>query len=407
MASSEYRVSPNLNGWFKEQYADKLEQAVPTKQFRVQKMVPFRKQMKPVGNKYHQPVMLQWPQGVTYANASSGAFALRPVSAGSTFDAQILASQMVVRDAIDYESISLAQSSKQAFGKVTSLVVDAMMNSLRKRLEVDFLYGQLGNATVASVASTVITVATAEWAAGIWAGSIGTAIDIWNAALTVFRGTCNITATSNSAKTITVDALPAGTVATDVIFYAGAKGNQMLGIHKVVQGGGTIFNIPTTNDLWQSPSTPAGSVALSFPIIQKEIGLLVEKGVENDLTLLANHKAWSNLMTTEASLREYDYSYNAAKAERGAEDILFHEQNGITKIIAHPYVKEGYSFLLTEDDWLRVGSTDISFDLPGNEGAFFRPLENNAGFELRAYSNQAGFCKMPGRSGLITAIVNS
>lgn len=48
-------------------------------------------------------------------------------------------------------------------------------------------------------------------------------IEVWNAALTVKRGTFNVLAfDAIYAKTITADALPAGTIATDVIVHQNA-----------------------------------------------------------------------------------------------------------------------------------------------------------------------------------------
>ena len=58
---------------------------------------------------------------------------------------------------------------------------------------------------------------------------------------------------------------------------------------------------------------------------------------------------------------------------------------------------------------MRVGSTDITFKLPGQEyeDRFFRELTDRAGFELRAYTDQALFCEAPGKLVLIEDIVNS
>ena len=56
---------------------------------------------------------------------------------------------------------------------------------------------------------------------------------------------------------------------------------------------------------------------------------------------------------------------------------------------------------------MRVGSQDVSFKRPGQGEEFFRDLENAAGYELRLYTDQALFCMAPGRSTLISSIVNT
>lgn len=58
-------------------------------------------------------------------------------------------------------------------------------------------------------------------------------------------------------------------------------------------------------------------------------------------------------------------------------------------------------------DWVKVGSTDITFKRPTGDGEFFRELENSAGVELRAVADIAVFCNAPGHSGYISGIVNS
>ena len=67
-------------------------------------------------------------------------------------------------------------------------------------------------------------------------------------------------------------------------------------------------------------------------------------------------------------------------------------------------MKEGYAYVLSMEYWSRIGSSDITFKRPGRADEFFRDLENSAGYELRAYTDQALFCFGPGRSCLMTGI---
>ncbi len=56
---------------------------------------------------------------------------------------------------------------------------------------------------------------------------------------------------------------------------------------------------------------------------------------------------------------------------------------------------------------MRVGSYDISFKRPGYGDEFFRDLENAAAYELRLYTDQCVFCMAPGKSVLISGVVNN
>ena len=66
-----------------------------------------------------------------------------------------------------------------------------------------------------------------------------------------------------------------------------------------------------------------------------------------------------------------------------------------------------YAYIFDKEDLVRVGSSDITFKRPGRGDEFFRDLENNAGYELRVYCDQALFSQAPGKMTLISNIVNA
>jgi hypothetical protein len=55
-------------------------------------------------------------------------------------------------------------------------------------------------------------------------------------------------------------------------------------------------------------------------------------------------------------------------------------------------------------EFMRIGSSDITFDQPGFEGKFLKLLENANAYELRAYTDQALFCPSPGLCTLLRFI---
>jgi hypothetical protein len=169
-----------------------------------------------------------------------------------------------------------------------------------------------------------------------------------------------------------------------------------------------LFNIDVgTYNLFRGNSYDALSGALSFNKLNNAVARAVEKGLDGKVLSLVNPRAWANMLSDQAALRRYDDSYNKAEAEMGSSGIKFHSQNGEIEIEPSIYVKEGYSYVLAMDEWMRVGSTDMTFKRPGQGEEFFRDLENAAGYELRAYSDQAIFCSAPGRNVIVINIVNS
>jgi hypothetical protein len=325
-------------------------------------------------------------------------------------DAQVRGNPIVLRSLIGYTAVSrAAQGGAKAFMDATKFVVANMLRSLSKKLEIEMLYGQVGYATVASTAGNVITITTSEWAPGIWAGAEGMPIEIRDITGATSRGVTKVASVDMNLQTVTVASLPPGTVATDVIWHEGAYGNEFPGVHQILsQSTGNLFNISVSSyNLFQGNVYSALGGALSFSKLNLAAERAVEKGLDGPLLALCNPRAWANMLADQAALRKYDVSYSDSELKNGSRSIKFYSQNGEIEIEPSIYVKQGYAYLLYVEDWMRVGSTDLTFKLPGSNEEFFRQVENAAALELRLFSDQALFASSPGKNVLISSIVNS
>jgi hypothetical protein len=398
-----------LNGFFKETYADKLEKLIP-EDTPLMSAIDFMSAEKQPGGSYNQPVILGLEHGVTFGSADDDAFNLNPSISGVTKNAQVKGHPLVLRSAMGYTAASrAAQGGRQSFEDASKYLVANMLRSVAKKLEIEMLYGQMGYGTVLSNSSTVITLNTAEWAPGIWAGAEGMPIEIRDTTGATSKGEYSVTAVSFENRTITVSSSPGTLVDGDVIWHKGAYGNEFVGIHKMLsQSSGTLFGINVASyALWKGSSYSAASGALSFAKLNKAVARAVEKGMgAKKLMCLINPRAWSDLLNDQAALRKYDASYSSSKFVNGAKALEFYAHSATMEIMSSIYVKEGYAYLLSIEDYMRVGSSDVSFNRRGREGEYFRELENTAGWELRIFCDQALFNSAIGRSVLITGIVN-
>lgn len=347
----------------------------------------------------------------THAGSSAGAFGLNSPSTGQIKDAVVQGYQIVLRSVMAYETLSRASSAGQrAFESATKYIVANMIRSFAKRCEIQMIYGQSGLGTIASVdnANVRFVVDTAEWAPGIWSGAKGMELEIRSSA-GALRGTAIIDGIDLDNKRITLNALPAGIAATDVVYFKSAYGNEMPGLHKIITNTSTLFDIDSSQyELFKGNTYSAGGADLSFGKIQSAISRGVEKGLDSDVKVFVAPKTWAKLLTEQAALRMYDSSFKSSEAENGAQSIKFFGQNGMIEIVPSIYIKEGQAFIIDEKDFLKVGSTDMTFNLPGaGPDQFLRQLENSAGVELRLYSDFSLFCAAPGRQILINGIVNS
>ena len=362
-----------------------------------------------------QPVILGLEHGVTFAASDDDAFTLNAAIAGQIKDCQVRGYPLILRSALGLSAASrAAQGGSKAFMDATKYLVSNMLRSITKKLEIEMFYGQASWAAVASAtaAPNTIVIKTSEWAPGIWAGAENMPLDIYDSlAGTTFRSAFTVVSVDMATRTITLNANPvaAGVVAGDFVFHGFAHGKEFPGIHQILsQQTGSLFNINVANySLFRGNLYDANTAALSFTKMNLAAARAVEKGADGKLVAFVNPRAWANMLQDQAALRMYDQSYSPAKIEQGSKEIMFHSQNGDIEIVSSIYIKEGYCYILSMDDWSRVGSSDVTFKRPGYGDNFFRELENAAGYELRCWTDQAVFCHAPGRSVLVYNIVNS
>lgn len=401
-----------LQGLFKDCYGD-LHEVIPDG-VKFLNMIPFIQREKQPGNQYVIDVVLGLEHGVTYADGSGAVVTLNSTVAGATKPAQVKGAEIYIRAALSYLAVqrSLGGGAK-AFKDASKLVVGNMMRSLTKRLEAALMYGGKNIGIVDSVSGTVLTLEASDWAPGIWAGAEGMEIEIFaplsgeaDAPDTGVQrtGVAIVTAVNFTAKTVTVNALPTGTVAGDVICFRGAAGKEMAGLHKILSNTGTLFGINATSyQLWKGAAyAPSSTSVLSFAIVEQAITRAVEKGLDSDLVLMVNPGHFDDLLTEQAAKRMYDSSYDSKQAEAGAKSLRFHGQNGMIEIVSSIYVKEGFAYGVCKEDFVRVGSTDITFRDPLMGDQYIKHLENSTAYEMRAWTDQALFCSRPGASLIIS-----
>lgn len=414
----------NLSGLFKEVYGDSVENLIP-EAAKIIRQVPFVQKDKEIGNKYHQPVIVSQEHGVTYAAYDAGAFALKAAVSMQTQDAQVSSSQILLRSSISYDAAARASNSKKAFVGATQLLVENMMESITKRVEVACWYGGSGLATTSSSSNvdtthTTITFTAASWASGIWAGAENCKLNFYTSVPGLVSSSTDaiftITAVDVENRTLTVSGTTTGISALDsaigsgacTVWYEGSYGNEMSGVDKIVTNTGTLFNISaTTYNLWRGNTYSAASAELTFGKIMTATSKGVQRGLNETAVVYVNPDTWSNLMADMSALRRIDGSYSKKKLENGAEAISFYAQNGMLDVVPHNIIKAGEAFIFPSKRLTRIGAQDISFKTPGRGEDIFTQLADNAGFELRVYTDQAIFCETPARMVKITNIVNS
>lgn len=401
-------VVESLNSLHKEVYPNGVPDLVPAIA-KIQTDIKFDK-TDMLGSQYVQPVRLALPGGFTHAlgDGTAGAFTLNDSKAGTLGKAQVSGSQILLRDQLAYEDAAKAGGGKKSFAEGTKFFYEGMQKSMRKRIETLLLYGNVGIGKLSAYTSgdPSITIALSDWSHMLWAGLEGTEIDIMSGTSSTVRGTVTIVSVDPDTRKVTLSGTVAGAAANDIVYFKGGYGNEMSGIHKIMTNSGSLFNInAATYNLWK-PNNVAITGALSFNAIKKAISKAVGKGLMEDVKLYVNQGGWDDIASDIASLRTLDKS-EVKKVEVGAEELVYHSQNGKVEIISHPMVKEGFCYGLVAQNWKRIGAVDVTMGAPGMGGDPFFHLSGKAGVEARMYTNQAIFSEMPGTSFYISGIVNT
>jgi len=258
-----------------------------------------------------------------------------------------------------------------------------------------------------------------QWSTGLWAGKVGAELQFYqedNSTL-ISSSTDSIftissidpvykrigltgTATGVSALIAVVEANFDGGIN---VYFNASKGKDFLGIDKIITTSGTLFGIVnTTYTLFKGNEyTTSGSLSLSSIIAATENA--VAQGLMEDVCAYVPISAWNTLAATESGLRRYDSSYKNSIAENGIQKLAFYGANGKIEIEPHPIVKAGEVFIIPKKQFIRVGSTDVTFQTPGMDSTeIFLQLPSNAGYEVRAYADQALLCMAPAKCTKVT-----
>lgn len=402
-------------GLFKRKYADKVADLTP-------EHIYVMKEAKPIppgpGESYQQAVVLANEQGFTLAAPdTASAFSLYSPSAGYVQQASVKGYQFMGRATLSVEAISRSQSNEQAFIAATKHVVKNILRTGYNMMEATALWGQNNIGVIESVSSPSVVITDASFASGLWFGNKGLVVGVYTAA-GALRGEATISAVTIRTRTITFDALPAGTVATDVITYRGGTSAQMLGLYQIMTTtSGSLFGIDNTNyELWRSDTAySAGSAALTFAKLLEAIAEAGELGLGDEIgeiDVLVAPRTWNSLNTDAAALRRSDASYKGSKFENGHEVLELFSNVGVIRIISHRMMKNGFAFILPKcsKSLVRVGSQSVpTFAVPGftRQGEeYLKPMENSAGVEMRLYWNTQVFTEYVPHLKLINNIVN-
>lgn len=401
-------TTTDLNGLFKQAYADSIENLIPDESV-LTRAIKFKGRNYLLGNTYNQPVIVRSEQGFTYSRPNNGTPPVNPATSMKTQNAVVDGFIILEQSGLSYEAVARSDNVN-SFRNAVDLVMSDAMESFGRRLEIGLLYGQsatgLGSivtSTNVNATSTKLSILAAQWSAGLWTPLEGAGLDVYTSGGTALNtaGAVVVSAIDIVNKTITVTGATGDITAIDngtdvnggyIRFYAGGTNgaDEAVGLDKIFLNTGTLFGIDAaTYSLWGANAFPVGG-ALTLAKIQEGVAIACSRGLSEEANLYVSPTVWQQLSTEQVAYRMMDSSYSAKKSVNGFETLEFHSQNGKISVIAHKYVKEGEAFLFPTDRACRIGSSDISFNIPGTDnGQIFIQNPTTMGFTFRIFSQQS------------------
>lgn len=415
-------VVGELNGLFKDQFHDKIEELIPQHVVLQKGLISWVPADKQNGEFYSVPTLLRSNQGVSYLGEGGGVSTLKSAKNAVMKEAQIKGSEINVRGQISYKALSQAATAgPRAFKKSSAWLVEDLNNVAHTRIEIAALYGQSGLGVVESAtdlgsSKADILVTEATFAPGIWVLLEGATIDSWTGD-TKNNASGVLTIESVNTKDRKVKVTYTGTLADEVdpsddLFFEGAKNgasfNEMCGLFKQFTAiTGTLFNIARGDYTLMQGNEKASVGAITKAKIVDAAMLAVDKGCMSDLVCLVGTKAWSALSAEDMALRVFDSSYKPEKSESGSKELAYDFVGGTIKVICHPMVKYGHALIFNPEDVLFVGSSKPTFEIPGMSEKFFRLVDGSNAIELQNYADLAVYALKPAQTVAMTGITYS
>jgi hypothetical protein len=293
------------------------------------------------------------------------------------------------------------------------------------------LYGQsatgigfTGSSSNIDANNTKVTLATAGWAPGVWAGMENVLVEFFKNSdgSKVGGGAYSVTAVDVDNKAITVQRSgQAGALDTAIsggqcnIAFAGARGATFtsyveapgLDYAVTLAAGNTLWNVSTNYSLWRGNNYSCNSGALTFGKVISGINKAVGRaGLAEDVDLYCAVDTWPSLADSFSAARVLDSSYTESEGKTGVRRLTYVGVNGLIRVTGHPCVKAGEAFAVPLKRCKKVGSSDVTPNVPGRGDELFVLVSGVNAVEFRTYSDFCFFTESPAKCVKFTNIVN-
>lgn len=398
--------------------------------------------------------------GATWAGTAIRAFKIKEAIAGAIEQSSIQGSQFVLSSVIPWGFMTRsAGGGEKAFYDGTKLVMKNHLSSHAKLRAIEKLYGQsdaglgyvsyapsgtiyrsvayTGSGTISLVRKSGTTVAftngvcpfaslpsdapagsrsailfqPGNFAAGFWVGKRDIVVKqvLVSSGAVVASGSLKGMDARLGCIFVDFDAVVASSQTSHKIVYDEWESTSpqcMVGVKKIIQNTGTLFGIDASQfDLWSGQVINLNQKKFNLKALVEGVADAVNSGgLDEPLDILVNTLTFGQMSNDEAALRKYDASYKSSSANNGFEAIEWYASNGTNRVRSSSKIMEGDAFGIVKEHWKCSGSQAPSFKPNGLGQEVIFPLNDQAGWVVRSFSDMFVICRMPAKQILWTGI---
>lgn len=367
-----------------------------------------------VGEYFSALIGVQYPWGFSFlgngTEQTDTNTDLADALAGQTKPAKIYPSMQVLIDNLQYFVLDrAAKQGTQAVLSAMSLTGKMMAINARNVLELQLLHGREGiGAASAGISTLTVTLDPATTSPGILSILKGARVMFMQSNNTTARTTHNnanylrvasVSLANLAAPTITLEATGTTGVATiatgDIMYIGGTRGisvtagdtnvpfYEQIGLGLQLSATtGSQFDISKVDFLgWTA--NQIGSIGPFTPsVLMSAAALSLARGGQlGEYEAVLSPRQWGVLNSALATNEIYDKPEGFTMVKKtGTDEIVIYNAGIKMTVIPHPFQKDGRFYVLPKSQFKRIGSTDLTFKIPGKTGdqEYFFPLEQKA-----------------------------
>jgi len=129
------------------------------------------------------------------------------------------------------------------------------------------------------------------------------------------------------------------------------------------------------------------------------------KGGSGEYLLILPPVQFQSLLNDEATAQVFDSSYKPSEASHGFESVRLRSPTSSIIAVSHPFQKEGKFSLVQKENLKRVGSTDHTMEVAGQELA--RLVEGKNAVEFMVLTDQCVVLNAPARNFVATGVTTT